>query len=1018
VRAIDFGTSSTAAAHRGPGGGPELVTFGGAYAFPSTAAIDHGELICGEEAENLLPGDPSAGTRAPKLILANDPHAPCPLGGEVVEVVEVVAGILREANAGDHRSPEGPRTLTHPADWEPEAPRWTVLVDAAERAGLGRVDLISEPIAVAWHLAEQIEPGTQLCVFDLGGGTCDMAALERTDVFELIARPHSEPIGGELMDHLLVELVLERLTDERPDEASALRAAARMRNEGVAPKSMDLDELGRWQRCFLDTERAVRTAKVRLSREEEAVVRIPGPANARLTIGRSELAGRVRPSIERAVDALSTVMAEAGLEPEETTVLLSGAASVMPVVREVLAERTGARIEPVSPAKGAVVLGALRALRSPKAKAARRASDVGGIRLELGPPVEMPWSSRVACLTPSGDIVVGGTDRLGVIPFAGSARRGWGSIEWKDSASVLGEYEVTVSALAPAPDGRVAVATSEGKLYTTTPGKFAEGTVAWERTVLIKEKFLGPRLWLMSALEYHPTRGKWIVARRNGTVVFIDPNGEESALEPSRAAKITDVPFRVAPLPRSTGLAVLMDRRLVIFDEADAVIEAGDSSFCDMSVGPDGVLAAAHADGTIDLIAAGVPGHDVGNVLETLTTFTVADEGDEGDEEDAALPLPKVAMSADHLLVAVHERSGVRVVVFDRLGRVLAQAEIEGAEKSFWLFLHEPTGVGWIAAGGEGGGVFRIPVWALRPKTQRASSAPLTLELVDSVPLPFETRAAALTPAGELAIGGYGKVAVISDKGIRWWHALPPSADEDAALVYALACAPDGTLGVTTSDGNLHSFALHGGLIETLAIGEGEALEYNPAQGAWMVAGSDGSVRLVRPGGTMTHLHADAAGHLGDALRLRFLPPGGCAVLRERGLVLVAGDDVVVLEDEGESEFCDIAAGPDGILAVAHSTGSIDLVATRAEGSEVGSVRNRFCLPILEPSGVALGANRLLAASWSAGSTWTLDLEGRVLGELDLPTLRGLDYVVLRAESGVGWVGDEALAHLVRIPVE
>ena len=373
MRAIDFGTSSTAAAHRGPGGTPELVTFGGAYAFPSTAASDHGELICGEEAEALLPADPSAGTRAPKLIVAHDPHGSCFLGGKEVPVVEVVAAILREAALGDHASDDGMPVLTHPADWEQNGPRSALLVEAAKRAGLGDVRLIPEPNAVAWHVAERIPAGTRFCIFDLGGGTCDMAALERGDGFHVVARPRSEPIGGELIDALLFELIMEKLADEHVEEASHLRAALRARAEGVAHDGVASAELARWQGCLLGTERAIRAAKIRLSREEEAIVRVPAPIHARLAISRSELAGRARPSLERAADVLSTVMAEADLDPKSTTVMLSGAASVMPVVREVLAERTGARIEPVTPAKGAVALGALRAAEALGAAESTRA---------------------------------------------------------------------------------------------------------------------------------------------------------------------------------------------------------------------------------------------------------------------------------------------------------------------------------------------------------------------------------------------------------------------------------------------------------------------------------------------------------------------------------------------------------------------------------------------------------------------------------------------------------------------
>jgi hypothetical protein len=370
MRAIDFGTSSTAAAQRIDGGAPELVTFQGDYSFSSCVAVHHGDLLCGSEAEALLPADPAAGTRVPKLILAQ--RGTAYLDGATVPVEEIIAPILREADSGDVPAAPGPRILTHPAGWEPEGAHCAVLLDAAHRAGLDDVELVSEPEAVAWYFGDRVGTREAFAVFDLGGGTCDMAALQRENGgFDLLARPHSETIGGELANSLLMDLVLDRLDEHRGDSADALRGAQRIQ-AGAHAAALDPETLV-WLQRLIGVQAQVRVAKERLSTHERVLVRFPAPLrDVKIEITRSELADRMRPHLDRAADALTAVLDEAGLAPERTSVLVSGAASMMPCVAQTLRERCGVTPTPVRPPKGAVALGALAALEARHAPPTRR----------------------------------------------------------------------------------------------------------------------------------------------------------------------------------------------------------------------------------------------------------------------------------------------------------------------------------------------------------------------------------------------------------------------------------------------------------------------------------------------------------------------------------------------------------------------------------------------------------------------------------------------------------------------
>ena len=129
--------------------------------------------------------------------------------------------------------------LTHPASWN--RPRLNRLLEAAAKAGLDKVSLVPEPVGAALFYASEIgvEAGSQVAVYDLGGGTFDSAVVTSTGSgFTIIGRPGGDQtIGGELFDEILFNHVGEQLPADAwyeiqvGEDPEWQQAGAALRNE-------------------------------------------------------------------------------------------------------------------------------------------------------------------------------------------------------------------------------------------------------------------------------------------------------------------------------------------------------------------------------------------------------------------------------------------------------------------------------------------------------------------------------------------------------------------------------------------------------------------------------------------------------------------------------------------------------------------------------------------------------------------------------------------------------------------
>lgn len=263
---IDFGTSTTLVAEGVGLGRPAVVPIGHSTAWmPSVASEDKTGLIVAEEALTQHPGRLITSVKraiTERLTTVSSPDAS--VEWPVDDVVEALlvdlakrsrAERLPIGNAGDTR-------LGCPAMWDAE--QRLRLLGLAENAGfaVGPATLIDEPIAagLSW-IESQTRRGEHLdeervLVFDMGGGTLDVALLDVTSgpgrspqVFVLASDGVNEAgdaLDGAIAEDLALALAehgveLESLPSPRVANAFVRRAAATAKVELTDRRSVDVE---------------------------------------------------------------------------------------------------------------------------------------------------------------------------------------------------------------------------------------------------------------------------------------------------------------------------------------------------------------------------------------------------------------------------------------------------------------------------------------------------------------------------------------------------------------------------------------------------------------------------------------------------------------------------------------------------------------------------------------------------------------------------------------------------------
>jgi actin-like ATPase involved in cell morphogenesis len=394
---VDIGTTYTAAAVWRDGS-VEIASLGNrAPVIPSVVFLrDDGSMLVGEPAARRGAAEPQRVTREFKrrigdptpIIIGGTPYSADALIGKVLAWV---VGKVTESEGGP---PEG-ITASHPANWG--AFKKDLLRQAIRRADLDDVRMVTEPEAAAIHYASQarVEPGAVIAVYDLGGGTFDVALLrKRVAGWEILGEPEGiERLGGVDFDEAVFQHVMtaagSAFDDLDPDDGATVAAVARLRQECIE-------------------------AKEALSSDSDVTIPVLLPTlQTEVRLTRAEFEHMIRPTLSDSIAAINRALRSAKVEPGQVTaVLLVGGSSRIPLVSELVSSQLGRPVAVDAHPKYGIALGAA-------ILAADHAS--AGTAVTTSVRVLPEYAAPAAATAASAAPAAAETDSGGFAPAAGTA---------------------------------------------------------------------------------------------------------------------------------------------------------------------------------------------------------------------------------------------------------------------------------------------------------------------------------------------------------------------------------------------------------------------------------------------------------------------------------------------------------------------------------------------------------------------------------------------------------------------
>lgn len=306
---------------------------------------------------------------------------------------------------------------------------------AADAAGLGRVALMQEPVAAVMSVMRQRKHDGVFVVYDLGGGTLDIAIAESiSGRVNLLAHSGIAMCGGRDFDRILFDNMVKPWLLEKFDLPEDLAAN---------PRFKSLIRMATW---------AAEKAKIELSQREEAVVSLPetelgirdqagDEVYIDITINRKSYDALIAPKVEESIEAAREALEKAGLNAHdvERVVFVGGPTHYKPLRDKVAFELGIAPSTDVNPmtavAEGAAVFAESIDWGSTNRG---RKSARGAISAEGGIDLSFNYISRTPEARTKIVAKLGGPAPVGIEFQIDSLDTGWssGRIVLKEGASV------------------------------------------------------------------------------------------------------------------------------------------------------------------------------------------------------------------------------------------------------------------------------------------------------------------------------------------------------------------------------------------------------------------------------------------------------------------------------------------------------------------------------------------------------------------------------------------------------
>jgi molecular chaperone DnaK len=342
VLGIDLGTTNSAMAVYENGEAKIIANKEGKNTTPSIVAFtDKGEVLVGESAKRQAITNPEktiysikrimglmmseekakeAQSKLPYHIIDRSGACAIEVAGKTYTPQEISAKVLMkmkedaEAYLGEKVTDA---VITVPAYFNDAQRKATK--EAGTIAGLNVLRIINEPTSAALAYGLDKKNAEQIVVYDLGGGTFDVTALETGDgVVEVMATGGDAFLGGDDFDNKIIDYVAEQFkADTGIDIKADVMALQRVKD-------------------------AAETAKKELSSSTETEINLPfitadasGPKHLVTKITRAKFESLIGDLVASTIKTVEAVLKDAGLSKSDINeIVMVGGSTRVPLVQE------------------------------------------------------------------------------------------------------------------------------------------------------------------------------------------------------------------------------------------------------------------------------------------------------------------------------------------------------------------------------------------------------------------------------------------------------------------------------------------------------------------------------------------------------------------------------------------------------------------------------------------------------------------------------------------------------------
>lgn len=462
---IDLGTTNSSIALCRSGEVRVFQTTDLMNVTPSVVYVSKsGRKLVGRRAYDAWVADPENTQAEFKRWMGLSDALPFPASGLRMTAEEMSAEVLKSLRADAERQTQESLTscvITVPAAFG--SLQCDATAKAAKLAGFEQVPLLQEPIAAAVaYGASASNVGQRWMIFDLGGGTLDIAIVSTRDGrLSVLEYQGNNRLGGKDIDRTIAQqMIWEPLAEtfKLPDPQANPSAHHRLMRAVI---------------------RHAEQAKIALSTTGQTAVDLfdvgedeqGKTIELTLVLKRSEMETRVRPVIAQCLDLLKRALDGARLSAADLDrVILVGGPTQMPVVREALKSVVGDKLNQSMDPMTVVSHGA--------ALFASTQERIGGVRLKESrsagtSAIPVRIAHERASGTSQSPVVVMLEPRGGVTEIKIDAAGGYWTSGWVPLANGCAQLDVHLNDSKPTTRYTLIARNATGTVVLTEPAEFA-----------------------------------------------------------------------------------------------------------------------------------------------------------------------------------------------------------------------------------------------------------------------------------------------------------------------------------------------------------------------------------------------------------------------------------------------------------------------------------------------------------------------------------------------------------------